>query len=106
LFFLFADPHFKKANYRRRIINTGLLAEYAYCLAVGGLLYTITDVLVLHTWNVQHLSRHPLFTQVTNEELEKDPVVPHVTGATEEAKKVEAHNGKKFLAVFRRINPQ
>lgn len=35
-------------NHRRRIIQTTLLAEYAYLLAVGGMLYTITDVQV-HT---------------------------------------------------------
>ena len=33
-------------NHRRRIIQTTLLAEYAYLLAVGGMLYTITDVQV------------------------------------------------------------
>lgn len=31
-------------NHRRRIIQTSLLAEYAYLLAVGGMLYTISDV--------------------------------------------------------------
>ena len=44
------DPHFKGANHRRRIIQTSLLAEYAYCLAPGGLLYTITDVEELGEW--------------------------------------------------------
>ncbi len=38
------DPHFKVANHRRRIIQSTLLAEYAHFLAVGGMLYTITDV--------------------------------------------------------------
>jgi hypothetical protein len=42
LFFLFPDPHFKVANYRRRIITVTLLAEYAYILAEGAILYTIT----------------------------------------------------------------
>ena len=44
LFFLFPDPHFKTANHRRRIIQRSLLSEYAYTLAVGGVMYTITDV--------------------------------------------------------------
>lgn len=38
------DPHFKKANHRRRIISHALLSEYAFCLAPGGIIYTITDV--------------------------------------------------------------
>ena len=38
------DPHFKKANHRRRIISPSLLSEYAYCMADGGIIYTITDV--------------------------------------------------------------
>ena len=37
-------------NHRRRIIQTTLLAEYGYLLAVGGTLYTITDVQVRLLW--------------------------------------------------------
>lgn len=55
------DPHFKTANHRRRIIQTSLLAEYAYCLAVGGMLYTITDVPELGEWMQAKLDAHPLF---------------------------------------------
>ena len=32
MFFLFPDPHFKKAKHKWRIINQTLLAEYAYVL--------------------------------------------------------------------------
>ena len=46
------DPHFKAANYRRRIIQRTLLAEYAYLLRPGGMLYTITDVEDLGNWQV------------------------------------------------------
>ena len=46
------DPHFKAANHRRRIIQRTLLAEYAYLLRPGGLLYTITDVEDLGDWQV------------------------------------------------------
>ena len=35
MFFLFPDPHFKKAKHKWRIINETLLAEYAYVLAEG-----------------------------------------------------------------------
>lgn len=55
------DPHFKTSNHRRRIIQTSLLAEYAYCLAVGGMLYTVTDVQELGEWMRAKLDAHPLF---------------------------------------------
>lgn len=44
IFICFADPHFKAKNFRRRIINTGFLSEYAYLLKPKGRLYCITDV--------------------------------------------------------------
>ena len=52
MFFLFPDPHFKKAKHKWRIINETLLAEYAYVLRVGGKIYTITDVEDLFDWEV------------------------------------------------------
>lgn len=33
MFFLYPDPHFKKSKHKWRIINSTLLAEYAYVLA-------------------------------------------------------------------------
>jgi len=104
IFFLFPDPHFKKANHRRRIISPTLLAEYAYVLKVGGLVYTNTDVEDLHIWMVDHLSSHPLFRRVPAEELEDDPVMPHIMESSEEGQKVTKNQGKKFPAVFRRID--
>lgn len=44
------DPHFKVSTHRRRIISTAQLADYAYLLAPGGMLYTITDVPELGAW--------------------------------------------------------
>ena len=69
MFFLFPDPHFKKKRHKWRIINSTLLAEYAYVLAAGGLVYTITDVVALHEWMVEHLGAHPLFERVADAEL-------------------------------------
>ena len=46
-----------------------LLAEYAYVLREGGLVYTISDVKNLHEWMVKHLSEHPLFTRVPDADL-------------------------------------
>ncbi|KAK4048539.1 tRNA (guanine-N(7)-)-methyltransferase (tRNA(m7G46)-methyltransferase) [Microbotryomycetes sp. JL201] len=69
MFFLFPDPHFKLRKHKARIISTGLLAEYAYALKIGGLLYTITDVPDLHEWMVSHLAIHPLFKRLSEQEI-------------------------------------
>jgi tRNA (guanine-N(7)-)-methyltransferase len=49
-FFLFPDPHFKLRKHKARIISPTLLAEYAYVLRPGGVVYTITDVKDLAEW--------------------------------------------------------
>nr|CAG4644236.1 EOG090X0BSB [Lepidurus arcticus] len=103
MFFLFPDPHFKKAKHKWRIINETLLAEYAYAIAEGGLVYTVTDVDDLHQWMVSHFEAHPLFQRVTQEENESDLVVEKLFESTEEGKKVARNKGDTFLAVFKRI---
>lgn len=106
LFFLFPDPHFKARKHKARIISPTLLAEYAYVLAPGGLVYTITDVEDLAQWMRAHLEAHPLFQFVEEQELRnegKGPILDAVYGATEEGKKVERNAGEKWLACFRRI---
>ena len=87
MFFCFADPHFKKVNFRRRIINGSLLSEYAYLLKEGGKIYTVTDVKDLYEWNVNFLGNHPLFEEVTGEEKDNDPWVKMMSEKTDEAKK-------------------
>ncbi|CAL1541332.1 unnamed protein product [Lymnaea stagnalis] len=103
MFFLFPDPHFKKAKHKWRIVNKTLLAEYAYVLRPGGLVYTITDVKDLHDWMVDHFTEFPLFKRVSDEELKEDIVVEKIYNSTEEGKKVTRNKGEKWLAVFRRI---
>ncbi|GLH10471.1 tRNA (guanine(46)-N(7))-methyltransferase [Gryllus bimaculatus] len=103
MFFLFPDPHFKKAKHKWRIINNTLLAEYAYVLAEQGIVYTITDVKDLHDWMVKHFSEHPLFSQIEEEKLKDDPIIDKLYNSSEEGQKVTRNNGKKFLAVFERI---
>ncbi len=61
MFFCFPDPHFKKKNFKRRIISPTLLNEYATLLQPKGRIYCITDVKDLHDWHVKHLSEHALF---------------------------------------------
>lgn len=106
LFFLFPDPHFKKTKHKWRIISPTLLAEYAYTLRIGGLVYTNTDVEEVHLWMVKHFTEHPLFTQVSEEELADDIIIGRLGTCTEEGKKVQRNGGKNFLAVFRRVDDQ
>ncbi|KXS11632.1 guanine-N(7)--methyltransferase-like protein [Gonapodya prolifera JEL478] len=103
MFFLFPDPHFKRRKHRSRIISPTLLAEYAYFLRIGGLLYHATDVKELHEWMVAKCDAHPLFEKVSDEEMAADPCVNLVLTTTEEGKKVERNGGEKWVAVWRRI---
>ncbi|KAF9474686.1 putative methyltransferase [Pholiota conissans] len=107
LFFLFPDPHFKSRKHKARIISPTLLAEYAYVLKPGGIVYTITDVKDLHEWMKAHLTAFPLFEPVDEETLRaegKGPIVDAVYTSTEEGKKVERNGGDKWLACFRRVD--
>ncbi|XP_071990926.1 tRNA (guanine-N(7)-)-methyltransferase [Engystomops pustulosus] len=103
MFFLFPDPHFKKTKHKWRIISSTLLAEYAYVLRVGGLVYTITDVEEVHEWMVTHFTEHPLFERVSKEELADDIIIDKLGTSTEEGKKVQRNKGQNFLAVFQRV---
>lgn len=92
MFICFADPHFKKVNHRRRIINQQLLTDYAYILKEGGRIYEVTDVKDLHDWNCSHLDKHPMFEKIPEEELAKegpdgkgDPGIKAMTEETDEA---------------------
>ncbi|EKD03746.1 tRNA (guanine-N7-)-methyltransferase [Trichosporon asahii var. asahii CBS 8904] len=106
IFFLFPDPHFKLRKQKARIVTTTLLAEYAYVLKEGGILYTVTDVKDLHEWMAHHLHKHPLFEYIPTEELKDDPILEAARTATEEGKKVERNGGDKWVACFRRLpNP-
>jgi len=111
MFFLYPDPHFKKAKHKWRIINPSLLAEYAYVLGVGGRVYIVTDVEDLFEWMSRHLDSHPLFRKLTKEEQEEDPVVEKLWESTEEGQKVSRNmstganhgDGVKLCAVYQRI---
>ncbi|KAL2642175.1 hypothetical protein R1flu_009762 [Riccia fluitans] len=103
MFFLFPDPHFKEKNHRRRIISQTLLAEYAYIMAIGGIIYTITDVEELGEWMKSNLDAHPLFEPVSEDELDQDRCVELLSSATEEGQKVARNSGETFRAIYRRI---
>jgi tRNA (guanine-N7-)-methyltransferase len=106
LFFLFPDPHFKSRKHKARIISPTLLAEYAYVLRPGGIIYTMTDVEDLYQWMKTHLEAFPLFENVDEQSLReegKGAILDAVYSSTEEGKKVERNKGKKWLACFRRV---
>ena len=104
LFFCFADPHFKEANKRRRILNDSLMPIYGYCLKPGGLLYFITDVKDLFDWMEGCCDRASnIFQRVPQEELEQDPVLPAMKTGTEEGMKVQRNNQPVYYAAYRRL---
>ncbi|EDX16892.1 GD16394 [Drosophila simulans] len=103
MFFLYPDPHFKRAKHKWRIINQALLSEYAYVLRKGGLVYTMTDVEDLHKWIVTHMEEHPLYERLTEEEANADPITPKLYQSSEEGAKVVRNKGDHFLAIFRRL---
>lgn len=103
VFFLFPDPHFKRAKHKWRIISPTLLAEYAYVMAPGGDVYVLTDVRELFRWMTRHLAAHPLFRRLDDADVALDPLVPRLWDCTEEGQKVTRAGGEKYLAVFRRI---
>lgn len=100
IFFCFADPHFKKVNHRRRIVNTDLVSDYVYTLKEEGKIYIVTDVKDLYDWEYKHLKAHPLLQQVPEEQLAEDPCVKFMSEDTDEAKKVIRNGGNIWRAVF------
>jgi len=66
--------------------SSTLLAEYAYVLAPGGLLYTVTDVRDLYEWQAGTIAAHPMFEMVSDDELKDDPCVPLILNSSEEVR--------------------
>ena len=114
LFFCFPDPHFKQRKHKARIVSAALAAEYAFSLAPGGVVYTITDVLDLHEWMRRHFDGCALFErllvrrggeavgeegEMTEEERD---CVRMIAEETEEGKKVSRNGGSKYVACWRR----
>ncbi|XP_055717001.1 tRNA (guanine-N(7)-)-methyltransferase [Phlebotomus papatasi] len=103
MFFLYPDPHFKKAKHKWRIINSSLLTEYSYFLRSGGMIYTITDVEDLHEWMVKYIMEHPNFQRIPLDQLTDDPLVEKLYESSEEGIKVSRNKGSKYVAIFRRL---
>lgn len=60
MFFLYPDPHFKKAKHKWRIINQALLSEYAYVLRKG---VSDNDILFWRSFLRDLYITRALFTQ-------------------------------------------
>lgn len=106
MFFCFPDPHFKRKNFRRRIISDGLLTIYAYVLAPGGMLYHATDVKELHEWMDRCCREHPLFEPIPAAHQVSDLCIDAVMSETEEAKRVKnlgRFGHEVHIGVFRRV---
>lgn len=104
MFFLFPDPHFKKHKHKWRIISPQLLSEYAYVLSIGARVYLATDVEDLYNWMIGHFNDHPLFQEITKDHYHEDAVIDKLFDSTEEGKKVTRNGGKKFIAVYVRVD--
>jgi len=104
MFFLYPDPHFKKTKHKWRIISKALLAEYAYVMKIGGLLYTATDVLDLHQWMLDVFTDHPLFEQLADSVTVADPIFALLDDTTEEGQKVARNSGQCYKACYKRVN--
>jgi tRNA (guanine-N7-)-methyltransferase len=109
LFFCYPDPHWKRKNIRRRIISPGLVQEYAYWLRVGGLLYTVSDVLELEQWMVECLDQCPLFRRLGNEELltiapNHTQLMDIVTASSEDAARAARKGLPRNFAVHLRVD--
>jgi tRNA (guanine-N7-)-methyltransferase len=104
LFFCHPDPHWKRANIRRRIISPGLVHTYAYWLKVGGLLYTVSDVPELEQWMIDCLDASPLFERLTPEQIAQDRVVLDIAVSTsEDAQRAQRKGLPPNFAVHRRV---
>lgn len=102
IFLCFPDPHFKARKHKARIVSYTLAAEYAYVLAPGGIVYTITDVQDLHMWIAKHFDDHEMFERIPEDQLAEDNCVAVMRTETEEGKKVERNGGEKWVACWRR----
>lgn len=103
VFICFPDPQFKARNFRRRIINTGLLSEYAYIMKPKAILYTITDVKDLYLWHLDKIKNHNMFRILSEDEYKDDPCAKMIKTGTEESKKVDVKQGDKYVVVAQRI---
>ncbi|GAW81042.1 tRNA (guanine-N(7)-)-methyltransferase [Plasmodium gonderi] len=103
IFFCFPDPHFKKQNWRRRIITIENLSLYYYILKKNGLIYFITDVYTLYLWVKFCFSKYPNFYLLTLEECKNDICVQLIHESSEESKRVKKNKQAMYFCVARKM---
>jgi tRNA (guanine-N7-)-methyltransferase len=58
----------------------------------------------LHNWHMEKCFSHPLFRELSQEEMEDDPSMNAMINETEEGKKVERSGAKKHHSIFEHVN--
>ena len=103
MFFCYPDPHWKKRNLRRRIMGSTLVHEYAYVMAKGGRLYTVSDVPELEAWMIEMLDQCPLFKRLPGDVVALDLLVPIIVHTSEDALRSQKRGAEKNWAVHERV---
>lgn len=103
IFFCFPDPHFKRHNWRRRIITIENLSLYYHLLKNNGYIYFITDVYTLYLWVIFCFSKCPYFKVLTNKDCENDICVKLIHESSEESKKVKKNKQNMYYCVAQKI---
>ncbi|OAF69700.1 hypothetical protein A3Q56_02543 [Intoshia linei] len=105
IFILYPDPHFKACKRRMRIISDCMVAEYAYLLKKGGLIYNVTDVEEYHEYAKTVFSRNKLFDRMDQEMKEYKEIFHIIKYATDESQKLNKRSTKptRFGLIYRRI---
>ena len=106
--FCHPDPHWKKSHQRRRIINPGLLPQYAFWLKPSGYLYTVTDVTVLEQYMNLCISNCPLFRELTQKEIDNLPAIEHeiiqvIKNQSEDAQRARRKECSTKLSMYIRV---
>ncbi|KYN98911.1 putative methyltransferase [Plasmodium gaboni] len=103
IFFCFPDPHFKKHNWRRRIITIENLSLYYHLLKNNGYIYFITDVYTLYLWVIFCFSKCSYFKLLTKKDCENDICVKLIHESSEESKKVKKNKQNMYYCVAQKI---
>lgn len=114
IFICFPDPHFKRSNWRRRIVNPSTVCDYAYLLGKGASLYFISDVQdwVEHAMTVMAGTRIAKLFECVFYSLDSKYGAPEdadrmlldaMQNETDEALKVKRGSASTYSAIFRRI---
>jgi tRNA (guanine-N7-)-methyltransferase len=97
IFYLFPDPWIKRKHNKRRIINSGMIAEFLRILKQDGIVHIKTDVKELHEY---HLNS---FSQNENFRLQSEDAVKVLKIESSREEFCVLNNIKYYEAVFKKI---